>query len=661
MLHHQDVGEQRVGRLPNLAGLVWLAVLATAALFTCFWLAGHYRPGAVWGAITVASVLTPLMALLAAGRSQLIRGPRRPQALGWVLIGTTLLVWLTAHFTELAIKARTREPLSIGLPTRVSALWASPLFEIEARRRYPRWTHGEHVVLIDNEEKLDAESLVAAMDKHVVAMAELLGRPAPATEMAWVRGPLFGQDGRAAIMWALCGQGVADYPELTYLDDHEAAHVLITALCGPGQYPPCLLAEGWAESQSNDRDRQILHLADRRAEGTVCSLQELIGPGWYTRDDGAAYWVGGPLTHYLLERYGGPKFLELYDGVRPVTFLTDCESILGESWSEVEAAFWPWLDAQAKAILTEYERTTDAWNKLDEGVDPRDWQALLAGYRAANPRRFSLPADVAFEFTTDYAVEAAGDQPARRDKTVFHAVRRGDDFWILDTSSDYGACVYMGAAQKSAYVYQDANGPLRGWARGRDSRWEAYAQGMELLELCCHGVDADSYLPWRPESYASHLRVRSVDRPAQHDQPWRVVFADLGRGETPPSSHEATFDPRQNWQITRLRVTSDCLDYEAEASYQRLGDMVLPQSFHDRSPRSPDDPPRSVGYTLRELPPAEAQAIQRRVESAARDAPPLYGTLRRILLGAVIVWPLAGATLVIGGGRQRDDLLPLEA
>ena len=96
---------------------------------------------------------------------------------------------------------------------RVAAVWGSSIFDVQAWWRYPSWTRGRHAVLIDDGRSPSPEKLAAEMDRHIQAMADLLGQPVPNKEFPWVRGSLFGFNGRALFLWAICAQ--VDAGELT--------------------------------------------------------------------------------------------------------------------------------------------------------------------------------------------------------------------------------------------------------------------------------------------------------------------------------------------------------------------------------------------------------------------------------------------------------------
>jgi hypothetical protein len=225
-----------------LASSIWIAAMTSIALFTLFWRIGYFRPHVIWGLLSLAATLIPLAWLAASALWRCACGPSRLRAIGWLLVGATPVVWIGAYVAELIVDIHIGTPPMANALVHVAAVWGSSIFNVEAWWRYPRWTRGRHAVLIDDGRSPSPEKLVAEMDRHVQAMADLLGQPVPDKEFPWVRGSLFGFNGRAVFLWAICAP--ADAGELTDIDRHEVAHTLITALSGPDQDPPSLFTEG---------------------------------------------------------------------------------------------------------------------------------------------------------------------------------------------------------------------------------------------------------------------------------------------------------------------------------------------------------------------------------------------------------------------------------
>jgi hypothetical protein len=383
-------------RIAVLALSVWIAVIGSIVLSTLFWRIGYFRPYFLWGILSLAAMLIPMAWLAIAALWRSVGGPCRLRAVGWLLVGATPLVATGAYVTRLVIDEHTIESVSVNPPARVAGVWMSTMFDVEARWRYPRWTRGRHVVLMDDGRAPSPEKLVAEMDDHIQAMADLLGQPVQNLEFPWVRGSIFGFHGCALGLWAMCGNQSKNPGELKGVDRHEVAHTFITGLSGPDQYPPGLLVEGWAVTQSRDRNKQVRNLAEERKQRRAQSLQEFVRPEGYRRGGVAVYSQGGPVVHYLIERYGGETFLRLYSGVRRDSFHRDCRAILGDSWETVEEDFWEWLDAEDELLAEADAEQAEVHVELAQSVDPADWQALVEGYREANKDPLPLPSNTAF-------------------------------------------------------------------------------------------------------------------------------------------------------------------------------------------------------------------------------------------------------------------------
>ena len=178
-------------RHAKLALTVWIAVLAIIVLFTIFWRTGYVGAQLFWGVLSLTVVSVPFLWLAASTLWRFVRGPGRCRAIGWLLIGATPLVWIGAYVGQLTIDSNQRTPMWIGTPARVTAVCASSFFTIEAQCRYSKWTRGQHVVLIDDGHSPKPEKLVAEMDRHIEAMAKLLGQPVPKPDVFWARGSIF--------------------------------------------------------------------------------------------------------------------------------------------------------------------------------------------------------------------------------------------------------------------------------------------------------------------------------------------------------------------------------------------------------------------------------------------------------------------------------------
>ena len=301
------------------------------------------------------------------------------------MLGTTPIVWCGAYFATLYLKASAREPISLDAPTRIVGFWAESAGDFEARCRYSRWTPGRHVVLLDNELEPQRERVCGRDGRTHRADGSQSQRAA--ADRPGARGP------RAVARqnWLRAGElgnmrHAGQLAELTSLDRHEVANVVIAAMGSVDQEPPKLLAEGWAESQSKDRADLIMDLAWRKAENSTYSLDELMEPEWYGRSDGPAYNHGGPFVVFLMEHYGPKKFLScITEFARPRP--SRLRRILGDSWAKVEEKFWAWLaiEVTAQNISVAEDAISDAADKV--GARRVSRSRRLAGHRRRLPRR----------------------------------------------------------------------------------------------------------------------------------------------------------------------------------------------------------------------------------------------------------------------------------
>src|SRR5262249_35042569 len=142
----------------------------------------------------------------------------------------------------------------------------------------------------------------------------------------------------------------ADHPDSLSVDRHELAHAVLHQRLAPDADPPALLSEGWAESQSGPSPARLALGAvesRRRWQGRVGPdghtrpyLRELVGPSCYHQIDSRTYDVGGAFVDSLLRRYGMMRFLRLYFTCRQGTFESDCRTILGDGFDDLERGFW---------------------------------------------------------------------------------------------------------------------------------------------------------------------------------------------------------------------------------------------------------------------------------------------------------------------------------
>ena len=651
---------------------VWIGVAVSIALFTLFWRIGYARPHFLWGALSLAAILIPMAWLAVVALWRCIRGPGRLRALGWLLIGVTPLIWIGIYLAGLIIKIHTRSPPAFDGPVRVTAVWASTVFDVEALWRYPRRTRGRHVVLIDDGRAPFPEKAVAEMDDHVEAMADVLGRPVPDRELLWVRGSLFGLNGVAICLWAIC----EDSPSgklggLGYMERHEVAHTLITAMGGPDHYPPRLLLEGWAESQSDDREGEIRSLARQHKAGWNYSLQGFVRPDGYDVTCSEIYTHGGPLVHYLIHRYGGEAFARLYFGVHPDTFHDDCRAILGDSWETVEEEFWIWLEAEDEVLARAAEERADTNGadkkgaevhfELAESVDPADWRAMVEGYRDANRKLLPFPSNAAFILECGWErKDTEGRTSAGPVKFELRAVFEGRKLWIYSSDDFYclGERLLIDTPEFCGVLNRGGSGPPSdqvrlGWMplTARNAAWS-------LLESYRRQAHREAQLPFREyHEMETFYRIGRLVRPAEGETgQWSFRFTTRLVESAKEDRYDVTLDPAKRWWPTRLVGESPGEQrLEREAEYEHIGDAFLPVSLREHV--KDDEGTHTMQWRARPMSEVERRKLKHRVEETIRAAPKDPRGGWGVVLGVIAVgWPGVGVVLV--GVTRRDKTAP---
>jgi len=320
--------------------VVWAAWLAGSALLVWQW--RHCTPHPHFLPLTVLLLIQALVgaATLGWGLWRVVRGPSRGRAAGWTAVAMVPILLWTAHFSYALWCNNTRYIPLNGL-TRTVGMAAAALMDGKARIDYPQRLAGERVEMI-YDRCPDPEGQVAAMDRHVARLEAVLGRRG-LVRLHWVRGPLFGIDGRAMLGLALGspGETVSEEPDgLLNLDRHEVAHMVLEQFTTPDTAPPALLMEGWAEAHSGYTPEFLAQrLAQWRAGHRRLTLRELVGPRWYCRHEWEVYIYGAPLVRYLLREYGPDKFIELYCTCRQDSFADDCQRILGVTLEQLDERY----------------------------------------------------------------------------------------------------------------------------------------------------------------------------------------------------------------------------------------------------------------------------------------------------------------------------------
>jgi hypothetical protein len=408
--------------LARLAALVWLAwLLLLGLMFGLLWFDVWHPPFLLMPAIVVVLVAACVI-LLAACAWRLVRGPRRTHALGCLLLGLAPAAFLTGHLMYGFGTAYGRQ-LDLNLPLKLLVPFGESNLDVIAYYPYPMRTTGERVVMISEPmPEAAARRQVAAMDRHVRALEARLGRTSN-RRIYWVRGPILGLQGKA--IRSMCmGSRAEDPPanpdELSMLDRHEVAHVVLSQFSPGSMEPPALLVEGWAEANSG-LDPKTLRLRasfDRNA-GEGHSVVEFIGPAWYGRHEGPVYVFGAVVVNNLIREFGADRFVELYATCRQATFEEDCRRILGASVAELDRVCLAELDQSTEPEIL-YRQWLTAL-ELGPGVERADWQRFVSDYLAAARRLMAPYEHVRLKAETTYS--SPQDDPQKPTPTWHYELR----------------------------------------------------------------------------------------------------------------------------------------------------------------------------------------------------------------------------------------------
>jgi hypothetical protein len=345
----------------------------------------HFFPVLSLLLIQLAGAITLLVLAL----RRVVRGPDRVLALGWLLLGTTSLWLFAAHF---AYGARSLyvQHRALNTPVGMVSVSVASLADFVARIHYPNRFEGRHAVMICSASATPGEQL-ATMDRHIERMEHLLHQT-PETKIHWICGPIFGPAGWWPAGWYFQGIGICGAPgsvwpsagekHLRSVDYHEAAHYAIENHCGPDCQAPCVLVEGWAESQSGYEPGFIaLRAWNHKQRGEFVSLRELTSE-WYASVDWPVYDFGGALVEYLLQEFGGEQFFELYAYCRRPTFAEDCQRILGVSLDQLDRQYWDYIEHSVERL--DAKRVNKLLSiPLAAEVDREAWLQFAANYPQA--------------------------------------------------------------------------------------------------------------------------------------------------------------------------------------------------------------------------------------------------------------------------------------
>ncbi len=668
MRSHSRQPDREFRPLPHVLwmGLVWLLMTITVAGYLLFVQRNIWQPPLTWWWLTgVASGLATLAAAYALFRS-LRLGTRRTWSLAIFMLTLTPLVWLACFVGSSMSKFDRRDDIKLSQPLRALGLWAGNYFEVAAYWRYPRISEGQYVRLFDNGQPQQVAWLIDQMDRHVEEMANRLQIEVPYQKICWVRGNLSGLSNRAIGAWAICGSA-ADPTDLGYPDRHEVAHCLISLSCPVQQDMPMLLAEGWAQSQSVPRPTAILSLLQEQQAGTHVALSDLVQGSAYGQSRDTAYSHGAAFTWYLLEKFGGPKFLELYGQVRRSTFQSDVQDILGISFADLESDFWAWLhrqqdSAQQAALEAGLARPVF---RIEREEDLPRWQQIRESRRQVAQN--SPPASAAFR--------AIVRQPGL--PYTLNLVIEKNSAWILQdfpphTRSD--RCHLLTPTVRADLV----SGTDAGWAPDpdmeRDMEGDEISLARELQSLrqfwfAAHDPSnaflVDILDPGLGASWFQHL-IHSIEPGEDPETPWTIRFSTVFEEE--PDRQERGLllvDPQQHFELVSMETESTGGSTEKVTFQTRevFGTRMV-TGWHRQTDAAED-----AEMELRALTESEISSLKSQVETAAASASrPIWERQsgqgnRRVMQPwtLAIAWPTLAVVLLaidLAGEHIRIRVVP---
>jgi hypothetical protein len=364
-----------LARLTLVAWAAWLLTLGIMVWLAC-WRALH--PSFLYMAVPLAVQVICTVAVLGGGIWRVVRGPRRWNAVAWMLFAFLPTLWMAAYIEYLLVLSAGRT----GTPNLLTK-WAEPMSSLigepYVRVCYPFRYEGERFVMWSDSPEFDVKAM-AAMDAHILAMEQFLGHRSD-YKVYWVRGPVWGIEGRAVFGWALGSRSStpADAADgLNSMDRHEVAHIVVEQFSPKGDGGPKLLHEGWAELHAKPKpESRWEECWFSQQEGKLPSLRALTNPEWYYNSIEPMYTLGSVLVEYILKRFGPEKFIELGCTCRQATFPDDVERVLGVSLDELDRDYQQDL---AQRELSPKESLLSA--KLADGIDKSRWRRLVEGISA---------------------------------------------------------------------------------------------------------------------------------------------------------------------------------------------------------------------------------------------------------------------------------------
>lgn len=255
---------------------------------------------------------------------------------------------------------------------KIGRMAAVTLFKGHARLLYVNRLETNRLVMYYDERVKDPAGDMAAMEKHLINLEKLLGR----TQIApihWVRGGSFGMSAMSIHSVAL---GSNESPS-SWFDRHEIAHSFLYQFTQPNAEPPTLLLEGWAIATDGQSDILASTARGTRWEiesskGTSDGLRAVLGPDSYHLGTDHANAMAGAVVNFLLNSYGGNKFLDFYNGINPMDLDRASQQSLGVDFAELEKLFWK--DVERVAERERAVSGLQAWVRMLEQEEVAETQ-----------------------------------------------------------------------------------------------------------------------------------------------------------------------------------------------------------------------------------------------------------------------------------------------
>ena len=618
--------------------LAWASMLGTVIVYALFVQWNVWNPSVIWWYTTNILLLGSLVYAFLLMIRQSLNRAKGIWSIALFMLSITPVIWAGSFAWNLIDVANRRGDVVLNLPTKAFGIWLGNWFTVESKAQYPMLSAGQHVNLLHDASLKNTADLVAKMDTHIATMASVLGQSPPPTKSNWVRGSLSGQTGRSVGAWAICDTGPQN--TLQYLDKHELAHTTISLLGGTQVDMPMLLAEGWASSQSANRSDAILNLIDMRRSGQAWPLSEFITDNNYGKSIPQTYSHGAPFTWFLLDRFGGPKFLELYQTVRRATFQEDVFEVLETHWKQLEKDFWAWLEAQESEAMGAVTVDENAPKTIifNRPTDEARWDHIRKIAAAANRR--PLPTTAAFQVThqgpTPYQVQVILEPESAWTALELQDTVQGSEYTVVNPTF-------------TASFTRQADGSF---TNNTDQFLEDIPAATQIATLKNFWFRRTNLLntmqlDWAgraPSIPGTTIEIHSIREGATKDDLWTIKYTNRFNG-MPEDDEEIEFliDPKNNFAINRSNITFQHGNRrQTQYEFNEMFGYYFASSWTERE--------EDGNESFSNIAPLTGTAIadtKQQIESVTGSTPSLSQTSspkQRLVspLNLAIAWPLLG-------------------